>query len=58
MGPSVLKRIYWPVNAARGRDAPGWVVGWLNSENDYFVFAVLPEGSIKVSSSEVGLILD
>lgn len=58
MAPLGLKRIYWPVNAARGRDAPGWVVGWLNSENDYFVIAVLPEGSVKVLSTKAALILD
>jgi len=36
------------VNATKGRDTPGWVVGWMNSTNDYFVFAILDEESVKV----------
>ena len=48
MSSASLKRVFWPVNAARGRNSPGWVVGWMNSSNDYFVFAVLNEESVKV----------
>jgi hypothetical protein len=58
---SALKRVFWPVNATKGRTSPGWVIGWQNSENDYFVFAVLNEESVKVafsmSASNVRLIL-
>jgi len=39
------------LNCAKGRDTPGWVVGWMNSGTDYFVFAVLDEESVKVSTS-------
>jgi len=49
MSPTVLQRIFWPVYATRGRDAPGWIAGWMNSENDYFVFAVLSQESVKVT---------
>ena len=45
-----LRRVFWPVNATEGRTCPGWVVGWKNSPNDYFVFAVLNEDSVKVYS--------
>jgi len=47
---STLRRIYWPINATKGRKSPGWVVGWSNTENDYFVFAVVNAESVKVSS--------
>jgi hypothetical protein len=50
MVASTVRRIFWPVNAAKGRESAGWVVGWMNSENDYFVFAVLNEDSIKVNA--------
>ena len=46
-----LRRIFWPINAAKGRVTPGWVVGWMNSNNDYFIFAVLNEKSVKVPLS-------
>jgi hypothetical protein len=48
MSPTTLQRIFWPVYATRGRNAPGWIAGWMNSETDYFVFAVLSEESVKV----------
>lgn len=48
MSSTTLRRVFWPVTAARGRNAPGWIVGWMNSDNDYFVFAILDEESIKV----------
>ena len=32
----------------REESTPGWVVGWMNSNCDYFVFAVLEEESVKV----------
>jgi beta-lactamase class D len=48
MGSPELRRLFWPVNAAKGRISPGWIVGWKNSENDFFVFAVLNEESVKV----------
>jgi len=51
-----LRRIFWPVNSTKGRDTPGWVVGWMNSANDYFVFAVLDEESVKVHISSFLLI--
>jgi len=49
MSPAILQRIFWPVYATRGRNAPGWIAGWMNSENDYFVFAILSEESVKVT---------
>lgn len=48
MSSLCLRRVFWPINAAKGRDAPGWVIGWMNSNNDYFVFAILNEESVKV----------
>jgi hypothetical protein len=48
MTSTALRRIFWPINAAKGRTTPGWVVGWPNSDCDYFVFAVLDEESVKV----------
>ena len=36
------------MNAAKGRHRPGWLVGWLNSENDYFIFTIVNEESVKV----------
>ena len=48
---SALRRVYWPVNATKARTSPGWVVGWLNSETDYFVFSVVNEESVKVQTS-------
>jgi hypothetical protein len=50
MVASAVRRVFWPVNATKGRESAGWVVGWMNSENDYFVFAVLNEDSIKVDA--------
>lgn len=51
MSSTKLRRVFWPVTAARGRNAPGWIVGWMNSDNDYFVFAILNEESIKVQKA-------
>jgi beta-lactamase class D len=49
MSSTALRRVFWPLTAARDRSSPGWIVGWMNSDNDYFVFAILNEESIKVN---------
>lgn len=59
MSSTMLRRVFWPVTAARGRSTPGWIVGWMNSDNDYFVFAILNEESIKVLKGvSNGLMID
>jgi hypothetical protein len=57
MSGTALRRIFWPVNSTKGRDTPGWVVGWMNSANDYFVFAILDEESVKVTSIRPSLLI-
>jgi beta-lactamase class D len=49
MSSTALRRVFWPLTAAKDRSSPGWIVGWMNSDNDYFVFAILNEESIKVN---------
>jgi phosphatidylinositol glycan class Q protein len=36
----VLMRIFWPLDFLR-HDDPGVLVGWRNSETDFFVVAIL-----------------
>lgn len=45
-----LMRIFWPSDIARS-GFPGLIVGWKNSELDFFVVAVLDV--VDVSSSSV-----
>lgn len=40
MGYGGLMRIFWPADIARS-GFPGVIVGWKNSELDFFVVAVL-----------------
>jgi hypothetical protein len=53
MSPTTLQRVFWPLYATKGRNAPGWIAGWMNSENDFFVFAILGEESVKVSNTVI-----
>ena len=35
-----LMRVFWPLDTPRS-DGPGVIVGWRNSDSDFFVLAIL-----------------
>ena len=42
-----MLRVYWPRHKKEGsEDAKGWLVGWKNSDYDYFVVSVMPDTSL------------
>ena len=45
-----LMRIFWPADIARS-GFPGVIVGWKNSELDFFVVAVLDVADVSTLSS-------
>ena len=45
-----LMRIFWPSDIARS-DFPGVIVGWKNSELDFFVVAILEVSDVSGPSS-------
>ena len=45
-----LMRIFWPADIARS-GFPGVIVGWKNSELDFFVVAVLDVADVSTPSS-------
>lgn len=50
MSSNALMRIFWPYDAPR-TEAPGLLIGWINSDLDIFVVSVVTDVDVSTYSS-------